>query len=392
MSTIVAPDIVTRAIHGGLTPDPTTGAILTPIHQSTTFVQEAVGSDKGFTYSRAANPTVAALERNLGRLEDAPPAACFSTGMAAIASLCLAVLQRGDHVIVSDVVYGGTVRLLQDVLQNFGVSASFVDTSDEASVEAALREETRLILIESPANPTLKLTDIRAIADVITRVGAAIYLAVDNTFLTPVLQRPLELGADLSVYSTTKFIEGHNSTVGGAIVTRDKELLERLRFVSKTVGLPQSPFEAWLTLRGAKTLPIRMQQHSKNALHIARWLQEHPLVSQVFYPDLESFAQYELAQTQQDSGGGVLAFDLHGGEQAGVTLMNNVKLISLAENLGAVESLITHPASMTHADVPSTQRAATGVTDGLIRLSVGLEHTDDIIADLEQALARAGGL
>ncbi len=241
-----------------------------------------------------------------------------------------------------------------------------------------------MVLIETPANPTLKLADIEEIARV-TR-EADVYLAVDNTFLTPVLQQPLELGADISIYSTTKFIEGHNSTVGGAIITRDEKLLERLRFVGKTIGLPQSPFEAWLTLRGVKTLPIRIRQHSEHALLVAQWLEEDQRVRQVHYPGLASFPQYELGRRQQRSGGGVLAFDLQGGAEAGVLLMNNVELISLAENLGAVESLVTHPVSMTHGDVPRAQREAAGITEGLVRLSVGLEHPDDIIADLDQAL------
>ena len=284
----------TTAVRGGVTPDPATGAVLTPIYQSTTYHQEAVGVHKGFTYSRAANPTVSALEAALGALEDAPPAVCFATGMAAISTLFLAILKTGDHVVVSDVVYGGTVRLLQQVLSTFGVEASFVDTSDPAAVEQAIQPNTQLVFIETPANPTLKLTDIAAIARIAHEAG--IKLAVDNTFLTPVLQRPLELGADITLLSTTKYIEGHNSTVGGSITTHDAALLERLRLVRKTIGCIQSPQESWLTLRGLKTLPLRLQQHCASAQKIAEWLEQHPKVSRVHYPGLESFPQFALGE------------------------------------------------------------------------------------------------
>jgi cystathionine beta-lyase/cystathionine gamma-synthase len=375
----------TTAVRGGLVPDPATGAVLTPIYQSTTYHQQAVGVHKGFTYSRAANPTVSALEAALGALEDTPPAVCFATGMAAISTLLLAVLKAGDHVVVSDVVYGGTVRLFQQVLENFHVEASFVDTSNVTAVAKAIAPNTRLIFIETPANPTLKLTDIAAIANV-ARV-AGVRLAVDNTFLTPVLQRPLDLGADISLLSTTKYIEGHNSTVGGSIATRDEALLERLRLVRKTLGCIQSPQESWLTLRGLKTLPLRLQQHSTNAQKVAEWLEQHPKVARVHYPGLTSFPQFALGEKQQALPGGMLAFELKGGADAGIQVMNTVRLCLLAENLGAVETLITHPVSMTHGDVPREIRERTGITDGLVRLSVGLENPADIIADLESALA-----
>src|SRR5579863_364498 len=375
----------TVAIHGGLAPDPATGAILTPIYQSTTYVQEAVGVHKGYTYSRAANPTVSALEAALGALEDTPPAVCFSTGMAEISTLFLALLKSGDHVVVSDVVYGGTVRLFQQVLANFGVEASFVDTSDANQVARAIQPNTKLVFIETPANPTLKLTDIAAVADVAHRAG--VKLAVDNTFLTPVLQRPLELGADITLLSTTKYIEGHNSTVGGSIATRDEALLERLRLVRKTLGCIQSPQESWLTLRGLKTLPLRLQQHSTNAQRVAEWLERHPKVAHVYYPGLTSFPQFALAEKQQALPGGMLAFELKGGADAGIQLMNSVRLCLLAENLGATETLITHPVSMTHGDVPADIRERTGITDGLVRFSVGLENPADIIADLDAVFA-----
>lgn len=375
----------TTAVRGGLTPDPATGAVLTPIYQSTTYHQQSVGMHKGFTYSRAANPTVSALEAALGALEHTPPALCFATGMAAISALFLATLNSGDHVVVSDVVYGGTVRLFQQILTNFGVEVTFVDTSDPNAVEEAIRPNTELLFIETPANPTLKLTDIAAIARV-ARAGG-IKLAVDNTFLTPVLQRPLDLGADITLLSTTKYIEGHNATVGGSIATRDEALIERLRLVRKTLGCIQSPQESWLTLRGLKTLPLRLQQHSTNAQKVAEWLEQHPKVARVHYPGLSSFPQFALAQNQQSLHGGMLAFELKGGSQVGIQLMNTVRLCLLAENLGAVETLITHPVSMTHGDVPREIRERTGITDGLVRLSVGLENPADIIADLETALA-----
>ncbi len=374
----------TTAVRGGVSPDPATGAVLTPIYQSTTYHQQAVGVHKGFTYSRAANPTVSALEAALGALEDTPPAVCFATGMAAIATLFLATLKSGDHVVVSDVVYGGTVRLFQQVLSNFDVEASFVDTSDPGAVEQAIKANTRLVFIETPANPTLKLTDIDAIARISHAAG--IKLAVDNTFLTPVLQRPLELGADITLLSTTKYIEGHNSTVGGSIATRDEVLLERLRLIRKTLGCIQSPQESWLTLRGLKTLPLRLQQHCSSAQKIAEWLEQHPKVARVHFPGLASFPQAALAQEQQALPGGIIAFELKGGADAGIQLMNTVKLCILAENLGAAETLITHPVSMTHGDVPREIRERTGITDGLVRLSVGLENPADIIADLESAL------
>ncbi len=378
--------IETRAIHAALVPDATTGAILPSICQSTTYVQSGVGEHLGHTYSRASNPTVSALELALGSLEEAPEAVCFGTGMASTHALFLALLKSGDHVIVSDVVYGGTHRLLSQVLEHLGIESTFVDATQPAAILAAARKNTRLIFIETPGNPTLKLIDIRAVADVADALHVP--LVVDNTFLTAVGQRPLDLGATASLYSTTKHIEGHNATVGGAIVSRDQALLEKLQFVRKTVGSIQSPFNAWLTLRGLKTLPLRLKQHSINALEVARWLESHPSVTHVAYPGLDSFPQRELAERQHRLHGGLLSFEVRGGVEAGRAVMNSVRLCCLAENLGAVETLITHPATMTHGDVPRDQREATGITDGLIRLSVGLEDPADIIADLSQALER----
>lgn len=379
--------IATRALHAGLSPDPTTGAILTPIYQSTTYVQDGVGVHKGHTYSRASNPTVSALEANLGALEEAPPAVCFATGLAAIHALFITLLKSGDHVVCSDVVYGGTHRLLRQVLAPFGIETSFVDTADAGAVAAAIRRSTKLVFIETPANPTLKLTDVAAVARVARAAGVPV--AVDNTFLTPVGLRPLDLGADVSVYSTTKYIEGHNATVGGSLVARDEALLERLRFIRKSVGSIQAPLDAWLTLKGVKTLPLRLRQHSENAQRIAEWLEGHAGVTRVLYPGLESFPQRELARRQHGVHAGILAFEVAGGVEAGRRLMEAVELCSLAENLGAAETLITHPATMTHGDIPRAEREAAGISDGLVRLSVGLEDPKDIIADLERALAIA---
>ena len=377
----------TLALHAGAVADPTTGALLTPIYQTTTYRQEAVGKDKGFTYSRSANPTVSALERRLAALEGADFCTCYGTGLAATTALCLALLRSGDHVVASQAVYGGTVRLLDQVLGPFGVSAEFVDTSDAEAIRQALAaKETRFVFIETPANPTLSLTDIQLTARITREAGAL--LVVDNTLLTPALQRPFDLGADVVLHSTTKFIEGHNATVGGALITKDSNLHERFSFIRNAIGAIQSPFPAWLTLQGVKTVGLRMAQHSENAQQIARFLENHPRVTKILYPGLESFPQFDLARRQQTSGGALIAFEVEGGVDAGIRLMNNVKLCALAENLGSAETLITHPASMTHADVPGPQRAAAGISDGLVRLSVGLEDPLDVIRDLSQALEK----
>ena len=374
----------TLALHAGAYPDPSTGAMLTPIYQTTTYQQEAVGRDKGFTYSRSGNPTVSALERRLAALEGAEFCTCYATGLAATTALCLALLRSEDRVVCSQAVYGGTVRLFRQVLAPFGVTAEFVDTSDEEAFANALRKPTRFVFIETPANPTLRLTDIRLAARLSKEAGAL--LVVDNTLLTPALQRPFDLGADIVLHSTTKFIEGHNATVGGALITRDADLHERLAFARNAIGAIQSPFPAWLTLQGVKTLPLRMARHSENALRIARFLVAHDGVAKVSYPGLESFPQFELVRRQQTAGGALIAFEVEGGVEAGIRLMNSVRLCALAENLGAAETIITHPASMTHADVPRSQREAAGITDGLVRLSVGLENPVDLIGDLVQAL------
>ena len=383
----IDPSFATRALHAGTTPDPVTGAILTPIYQSTTYVQEAVGKDKGYTYSRSGNPTVTALERRLADLEGAEYCTCYGTGLGATTALALALLNASDRAILGDVVYGGTVRLFQQVLSRFGVESDFVDMTDPATLEAAFRRPAKLVFLETPANPTLKLTDIALVAGLAHAAGTAgAVVVVDNTLQTPALQLPLNLGADVVLHSTTKFIEGHNATVGGALMTRDAALHEKLAYLRNAIGAIQSPFNAWLTLQGVKTLPLRMERHAANALKVARFLEGHPRVTRILYPGLESFPQYELARRQQVTGGGLLAFEVEGGVEAGIRVMNAVRVCFLAENLGAAETVVTHPASMTHAAVPIEQRTATGITDGLIRVSVGLENPDDIIEDLRRAL------
>jgi cystathionine beta-lyase/cystathionine gamma-synthase len=379
----------TRSIHSGVHPDATTGALLTPIYQTTTYAQEGVGEHKGYTYSRSANPTVSALEKKIGELDGVERATCFSTGMAATTTLFLTLLQGGDHIICSDVVYGGTVRLLREVLIKFGVSASFVDTSQAEQVKNALTENTRLLFIETPANPTLKLTDIAEIAHIAKENNLP--LVVDNTFLTSALQKSFTLGADIILYSTTKYFDGHNATVGGALVTPDPELTQRFDYIRNAVGSIQSPFNAWLTLQGVKTLALRLQQHSSHAFEVAKFLSQHKKVAEVTYPGLTSFPQHELAKRQQLGFGGLLTFEVVGGYDSAIKLMHAVKLCTLAENLGSVETLVTHPASMTHGPIPVTERHAIGISDGLIRLSVGLEDPKDIIHDLEQAFSKCGG-
>jgi cystathionine beta-lyase/cystathionine gamma-synthase len=369
------------------------GPLVGALVQSTTFVQRHVGDDNGPSYSRVSNPTVDEVEETLGALEGAPPSVCFGTGLAAETALFLALLRAGDHAVVGDAIYGGTVRLFRQVLSELGITATFVDTSDPAAVSRAITSRTKLVFIETPANPTLKLTDIAAIAQVCKRSGVP--LAVDNTFLTPVLQRPLDLGADISVYSTTKHIEGHSAALGGAITSRDEKLLERVRWIRKCTGGIIAPFNAWLTLRGIKTLPLRLREQSRNAQRVAEWLAANPAVERVHYPGLADFPQATLAATQHASfngetfHGGVISFELKGGTQAGINLLNNVKLCSLVEHVGSVETLITHPASMTHADVPPEHRRAVGIADGLVRLSVGLEDPTEVIADLEQAISQS---
>ena len=379
----------TQQIHAGVEPDPTTGAILTPIHQTTTFVQPSVEDymSKGYSYSRTGNPTVRAWERKIAVLEGGVDAAAFGTGMGAINAVFAAFLDAGSHAIISDVAYGGTYRLATKIYSRFGVEFTFADTSDPDAVAAAVRENTRLIFTETPANPTLKYTDLIAVSEIAGDHG--IPHAVDNTFLTPYYQRPLDLGADLVVHSTTKYMDGHNATVGGSVVSRTEELHEQVSFVQNATGAIMSPQVAWLTSQGVKTLSERMDRQSGSALQIARFLEEHPKVTTVRYPGLESFPQHDLAKRQASGYGAMLWFEVDGGKAAGVRIMNSVRLWTLAENLGSVESLVTHPATMTHADVEQAERARVGITDGLVRLSVGLEDTEDLVDDLAQALDSA---
>jgi cystathionine beta-lyase/cystathionine gamma-synthase len=378
----------TRQIHAGVEPDPTTGSILTPIYQTTTYVQESVDRylSKGFSYSRSGNPTVRALEMKLTDLEGGADTACFATGMAAIQAVALTFLNAGDHAVVSDVAYGGTYRLCTKVLSRFGVDFTFADTSSADAVRESLRPSTRLVLTETPANPTLKLTDIAAISELTRARG--IPHAVDNTFLTPYYQRPLELGADLVIHSTTKYLDGHNATVGGSVTSRSAEHAERIRFVQNATGVIASPQVAWLTLQGVKTLSVRMDSQSASAMAIAKFLESHPKVDRVCYPGLPSHPQHDLARRQASGFGAMIWFEVRGGVAAGKKLMDSVRLWSLAENLGSVESLVTHPVTMTHADVDEAERKRVGITDGLVRLSVGLEDGDDLIDDLSQALAK----
>ena len=378
----------TKQVHAGVSPDPTTGAILTPIHQATTFVQESVDQymSRGYSYARGGNPTVRALEEKLTALEGGIDTTTYGSGMAATLAVFLATLQAGDHIIVADVVYGGTYRLADQFLTRFGVDVDFIDASDLAQVESALGPRTRLVFTESPANPTLKVTDLAAVSEICRDSG--ILHVTDNTFLTPYYQRPFELGADVVIHSTTKFLDGHNATLGGAVVVTDPELHERIAFARISAGLVMSPMVAWLTLQGVKTLSERMDAQSASAMEIAHFLEGHEKVDYVNYPGLETHPQHELSKTQASGFGAMVCFEVTGGVEAGKRLMDAIELWSLAENLGSVESLITHPVTMTHAAVPREERIAAGITDGLVRLSVGLEDAEDLIDALQVAMDR----
>lgn len=374
----------TLAIHTNRAYEYQSNSILFPIHQTATYIHESVGVTKGYGYSRGANPTVNALEQAISALEGTPTALCFRSGMGAISTLCLGLLKTGDHVLLSEVIYGGTVRLFQQVLGNFGIEYNFVDTAKPEAVKQALRPNTRLIFVETPANPTLRLTDVKAIAE-IAHARENTLLAVDNTFLTPLLQDVLGLGADISMLSTTKYIDGHNATIGGSLATHSQEITERLRLVRKTLGTIASPMDSWLTLQGVKTLPARLALHCQHAQQVAAWLEAHPRVERVYYPGLDSFPQKELATRQQKGYGGMLAFELKATTAESLRFINTLKLCTCAESLGSVETLITNPATASHCDIPLETRERLGVTDRLIRLSVGLEAPKDLIADFEQA-------
>jgi cystathionine gamma-lyase/cystathionine beta-lyase/cystathionine gamma-lyase/homocysteine desulfhydrase len=374
----------TVCLHAGQEPDPSTGAIVTPIYQTSTYVQEALGRHKGFEYGRTHNPTRLALENNVAAIESGRAAFAFASGMAAIGAVA-SLLKAGDHVIISDNVYGGTFRLFDKVLSRYALTASYVNTSDLGAIERSIAPNTRMLFVETPTNPILALTDLWAAADLAHHRGLT--LAVDNTFASPYIQRPIEFGADLVVHSTTKYHNGHSDSVGGIVVgTRDEDI-EWLKFVQNAAGAILSPFDSWLVLRGTKTLPIRMQQHNANGLAIAGFLAGHPKVRTVYYPGLASHPQHDLARRQMNGFGGMVAFEL-GSLEAARRLLGAVTLMSLAESLGGVETLISHPATMTHASVPVEHRTALGITDGLVRISVGIEDIADLTEDLAQALAR----
>ena len=375
----------TKIVRAGIEPDPTTGAIVPPIYQTATYVLPEVGRDLGFDYTRSANPTREILENNLATIEGGRFGTCFSSGMSAVDSV-LKLLKKGDHVVCSDDVYGGVSRHFNNILVNYGLTFTYVDSSNPENVENAIRSETKLFWIETPTNPLLKITDLNAISKIAKK--HQILFGVDSTFATPVFLRPFEFGADIVMHSTTKYISGHNQIIGGIIITNDEEIHERMKFVQKTIGAVPSPFDCWLTLLGVKTLHLRMHRHASNAQAVAEFLESYPKVEKITYPGLKSHPQYGVAKEQMDGFSGMISFELKGGIPAGTTVMNNVKLCSLAESLGAVETMITHPASMTHVDVPVKERHARGLTDGLVRISVGIEDPEDIIDDLKQALEK----
>lgn len=378
--------VSTRAIHGGQTPESVTGAVSVPVFQTSTYAQPTPGEHTGFEYSRTQNPTRFALERAMASLERGTHGLCFATGCAATTAV-IQLLSAGDHVVASDDLYGGTFRLFDKVMARRGQSFSFVDVTNPSNVREAITPKTKLVWIETPTNPMLKLADIAAIAQVCKDAG--VLLAVDNTFCSPVAQRPLELGADLVVHSTTKYIGGHSDVVGGVVVTSSDELAEDLAFIQNSCGATPGPWDCFLTLRGIKTLPIRIERHSQNALQIATWLEAHPKVKSVVYPGLPSHPQHALAQKQMSMMGGMISAELEGGLEEANRFLSAVRIFTLAESLGGVESLIEHPAIMTHASVPKDIRDKLGISDGFVRLSVGIEHVDDLQADLAQALDQA---
>jgi cystathionine beta-lyase/cystathionine gamma-synthase len=374
----------TDAIHVGQEPDPATGAVVSPIYQTSTYVQEALGRSKGYDYARTAHPNRRALERCLARLEGGAAAFAFSSGMAAIDAV-FRLLRPGDHAILSEAVYGGVFRLTTRLLQEFGLTFEFVDTADLDRVARAVRPQTRMLYVETPTNPTMRLTDLAAAARLARERG--LRLVVDNTFLSPYFQQPIALGADLVVHSLTKYLNGHSDAVGGAVVLARAEDAEPIYFIQRSAGAVLGPMDCWLVARGIKTLAVRMEQHNRNGIAVARYLAAHPKVARVLYPGLASHPQHELARRQQRGFGAMLSFDL-GSLEAARRLLDHVRLCSLAESLGGVETLISLPALMTHASIPEDVRREIGITDGLVRLSVGIEDAEDLIADLDQALAR----
>ena len=371
----------TRAIHAGQRPEPLAGAIMTPVYLTSTYVQDGLGQNKGYEYARGKNPTREAFERNVAALENGRHGFAFSSGMGCLDSI-MKLFRAGDHVICAENVYGGTFRLFDKLLQNFGLTFTYVDTRDAQRVEDAMTAATRLVLLETPSNPLMRVTDIAAVADVAHRHGAV--LVVDNTFASPYFQRPLELGADIVFHSTTKYLNGHSDMIGGVAVTRDDSLAERLQFIHNAAGAVAGPFDAWLALRGTKTLHLRMRQHDANGREIAKWLAERVGPENVYYIGLPTHPQFELVKRQMSGFGGMISVELGTRERA-AHLLEHVQIFALAESLGGVESLISQPAGMTHASVPPDRRAELGITDGLVRLSCGVEETGDLLADLEQA-------
>jgi cystathionine beta-lyase/cystathionine gamma-synthase len=375
----------TRAIHVGQDPDPATGATIVPIYQTSTYTQEAPGQHKGYEYSRTGNPTRAALEECVAALEGAEHGLAFASGLAATTAV-MSLLGPGDHIVAGDDLYGGSYRLFDKVLQKSnGLDFTFVDTTDPESVERALRPETKMLWIETPTNPMLTLSDIPLLSEMAHGRGATV--AVDNTFASPYFQQPLSLGADIVVHSTTKYMGGHSDVVGGAVMTSDGEMHERIKFYQNAAGAVPGAFDAWIVLRGLKTLAVRMRQHEENALAVARFLQDHPQVATVNYPGLPSHPQHDLAKRQMSGFSGMVSFTLKGGAEAAYAAVQKTEVFHFAESLGGVESLITHPATMTHAAIPKEQRESRGVTDGLLRLSVGIEDAEDLVADLDQAIS-----
>ena len=373
----------TICLHAGQEPDPTTGAIITPIYQTSTYVQDALGEHKGFEYARTQNPTRSALEANLAAIEGGRAAFAFASGMSAISAIA-ARLSSGDHVVVTDNTYGGTFRLFERVLTRYGLRFTYVDTSDLTATAAAITPGTKLVFLETPTNPVMRLSDIAAVVEIAHARGALV--AVDNTFASPCLQQPLALGADLVVHSTTKYLNGHSDSIGGAVVAVRDEDIEWLKFIQNSAGAILSPFDSWLVLRGTKTLALRMRQHCENGMALAEFLRAHPAVTQVFYPGLPDHPQHALARRQMPNGfGGMLSFEVATFDQAR-TVLHRFRLMALAESLGGVETLMTHPASMTHASVPPERRAAIGLSDSLIRISAGLEDIEDLKEDLGGAL------
>jgi cystathionine beta-lyase/cystathionine gamma-synthase len=372
----------TICIHAGQTPDPTTGAIITPIYQTSTYVQDELGKHKGYEYARTQNPTRAALEANLAAIEGGTAAFAFASGMAAIDAITR-LLDAGDHVVVTDNTYGGTFRLFDKVLTRYKLEFSYVDTSQPDAVAAAIRPNTKMLFVETPTNPVLRLTDIAKVAEIAR--ARNVRLVVDNTFASPVVQRPLALGADQVTHSTTKYLNGHSDSIGGIVIATREDDIERLGFIQNAAGAILSPFDSFLVLRGTKTLNVRMAQHNANGMALAEFLSTHPGVTRVIYPGLPSHPQHELATRQMHGFGGMVSFDV-GSFEAARDVCNRVKLMSLAESLGGVETLISHPATMTHASVPAERRKAIGLTDSLVRISAGIEDVHDLIDDLRQAL------